>query len=130
MLGGKLQGVGAFHCAYHDRHAPELPAPRLRQGRRRRTRKGRVRSWTNSSVARTGQQYRIARARARIGLRVLWVDDLRSTKKSMTNLSVNLNKIALLRNARNVGFPSVIDAARVCIEAGAQGITVHPRPDE
>jgi pyridoxine 5-phosphate synthase len=47
----------------------------------------------------------------------------------MTNLSVNLNKIALLRNARNAGIPSVVDAARVCIEAGAQGITVHPRPD-
>jgi pyridoxine 5-phosphate synthase len=48
----------------------------------------------------------------------------------MTVLSVNLNKIALLRNARDIGIPSVIDSARTCIEAGAQGITVHPRPDQ
>jgi hypothetical protein len=47
----------------------------------------------------------------------------------MTNLSVNLNKIALLRNARNVGIPRVTQAAKICVEAGAQGITVHPRPD-
>jgi pyridoxine 5-phosphate synthase len=48
----------------------------------------------------------------------------------MTNLSVNLNKIALLRNTRNIGIPSVVDAAKICINAGANGITVHPRPDE
>ncbi|MDY7013712.1 MAG: pyridoxine 5'-phosphate synthase [Cyanobacteriota bacterium] len=48
----------------------------------------------------------------------------------MTNLSVNLNKIALLRNTRNIGIPSVTRAAQICIEAGAHGITVHPRPDE
>ena len=48
----------------------------------------------------------------------------------MTNLSVNLNKIALLRNARNIGIPSVVNAAKICIDAGANGITVHPRPDE
>ena len=48
----------------------------------------------------------------------------------MTNLSVNLNKIALLRNSRNIGFPSVIEATRTCVAAGAQGITVHPRPDQ
>ncbi len=48
----------------------------------------------------------------------------------MTNLSVNLNKIALLRNSRNIGIPSVIGAARTCVAAGAQGITVHPRPDQ
>lgn len=47
----------------------------------------------------------------------------------MTNLSVNLNKIALLRNTRNIGIPSVTKAAKICIEAGAEGITVHPRPD-
>jgi len=41
----------------------------------------------------------------------------------MTNLSVNLNKVALLRNARNFGRPSVIEAALTCIKAGAQGIT-------
>ena len=48
----------------------------------------------------------------------------------MTKLSVNLNKVALLRNARDLGIPSVIKAAEICIEAGACGITVHPRPDE
>ena len=48
----------------------------------------------------------------------------------MTNLSVNLNKVALLRNQRDVGVPNVIEAARVCMAAGARGITVHPRPDE
>lgn len=47
----------------------------------------------------------------------------------MTLLSVNLNKVALLRNARHNGIPSVIKAARVSIAAGAAGITVHPRPD-
>ena len=48
----------------------------------------------------------------------------------MTKLSVNLNKVALLRNARNIGIPSVTKAAQICISAGAHGITVHPRPDE
>ena len=48
----------------------------------------------------------------------------------MTKLSVNLNKIALLRNQRDVGIPSVTDAARTVIRAGAHGITVHPRPDQ
>lgn len=48
----------------------------------------------------------------------------------MTKLSVNLNKIALLRNQRDIGIPSVLDAARTVIEAGAYGVTVHPRPDE
>src|SRR5262245_48506903 len=48
----------------------------------------------------------------------------------MTKLSVNLNKVALLRNQRNIGIPSVTRAAQICIDAGAQGITVHPRPDE
>lgn len=48
----------------------------------------------------------------------------------MTHLSVNLNKIAWLRNARNIGIPSVVQAAHICIGAGAQSITVHPRPDE
>lgn len=47
----------------------------------------------------------------------------------MTVLSVNLNKIALLRNARTLGIPSVTRAALIAIEAGAMGITVHPRPD-
>jgi pyridoxine 5-phosphate synthase len=48
----------------------------------------------------------------------------------MTKLSVNLNKVALLRNSRNLGIPSVVRAARTCTEAGAHGLTLHPRPDE
>lgn len=48
----------------------------------------------------------------------------------MTRLSVNLNKIALLRNSRESGLPSVTRAAMISIAAGAGGITVHPRPDE
>ena len=48
----------------------------------------------------------------------------------MTKLSVNLNKVALLRNARNIGIPSVTKAAQICISAGAHGLTIHPRPDE
>ena len=47
----------------------------------------------------------------------------------MTCLSVNLNKIAVLRNSRGGALPDVIAAARVAIAAGADGITVHPRPD-
>ena len=47
-----------------------------------------------------------------------------------TALSVNVNKIALLRNTRHLGIPDVVRAARLCLEAGASGITVHPRPDE
>jgi pyridoxine 5-phosphate synthase len=46
-----------------------------------------------------------------------------------TALSVNLNKVALLRNTRHLGLPSVTRAATQVLEAGAQGITVHPRPD-
>ncbi|MFG6456886.1 pyridoxine 5'-phosphate synthase [Roseateles sp. BYS96W] len=44
-------------------------------------------------------------------------------------LSVNVNKVALLRNTRHLGIPSVLRAAEHCLLAGAQGITVHPRPD-
>ena len=47
----------------------------------------------------------------------------------MTNLSVNINKIALLRNSRGENIPDVIAAARTLIKAGCHGITVHPRPD-
>jgi pyridoxine 5-phosphate synthase len=47
-----------------------------------------------------------------------------------TALSVNVNKVALLRNTRHLGIPSVTRAATLCLQAGAQGITVHPRPDE
>jgi pyridoxine 5-phosphate synthase len=46
-----------------------------------------------------------------------------------TTLSVNLNKVALLRNAREIDVPNLIDAARVAIENGAGGITLHPRAD-
>lgn len=52
------------------------------------------------------------------------------TMHQIIKLSVNLNKIALLRNQREVGYPSVLAAARTALDAGAQGITVHPRPDE
>lgn len=48
----------------------------------------------------------------------------------MTKLSVNVNKIATLRNTRTIGIPSVLRCARICLDAGAHGITVHPRPDE
>jgi pyridoxine 5-phosphate synthase len=48
----------------------------------------------------------------------------------MTRLSVNINKIATLRNARGGNYPNVLDAAINCERFGAQGITVHPRPDE
>jgi pyridoxine 5-phosphate synthase len=47
----------------------------------------------------------------------------------MTRLSVNLNKVALIRNARGSDSPNVLQAAKACLEAGAGGITVHPRPD-
>jgi pyridoxine 5-phosphate synthase len=47
----------------------------------------------------------------------------------VTLLSANLNKVALLRNTRTVGIPSVVRAARIALTAGAHGITVHPRPD-
>ena len=44
-----------------------------------------------------------------------------------TALSVNVNKVALVRNTRHLGIPSVTRAATLCLQAGAQGITVHPR---
>jgi pyridoxine 5-phosphate synthase len=47
-----------------------------------------------------------------------------------TALSVNVNKIALLRNTRHLDIPSVVRMATLCLEASANGITVHPRPDE
>lgn len=50
--------------------------------------------------------------------------------RGRTALSVNVNKVALLRNTRHLGIPSVVRAATLCLEAGADGITVHPRPDE
>ena len=54
----------------------------------------------------------------------------REAATGLTRLSVNVNKVALLRNTRHLGIPSVMRAATLCLEAGADGITVHPRPDE
>lgn len=48
----------------------------------------------------------------------------------MTNLSVNINKVATIRNARGGNNPDVLQVAQDCESFGAQGITVHPRPDE
>src|ERR1700748_87133 len=48
----------------------------------------------------------------------------------MARLSVNLNKIALLRNSRRTGVPDLARFARLALDSGAQGLTVHPRPDE
>ena len=48
----------------------------------------------------------------------------------MTKLSVNINKIALLRNQRDIGIPSVVETAKTAVKAGSYGITVHPRPDQ
>ena len=48
----------------------------------------------------------------------------------MTKLSVNINKIATVRNARGGNTPSVVEAAINCQKFGADGITIHPRPDE
>ena len=47
-----------------------------------------------------------------------------------TALSINLNKIALIRNSRDTQYPSVVNHADMCLKAGADGITVHPRPDQ
>jgi pyridoxine 5-phosphate synthase len=52
-----------------------------------------------------------------------------SPHRGCTSLSVNLNKVALLRNSRHLGIPSLLRAAEQVIAAGAQGITLHPRPD-
>jgi len=51
-------------------------------------------------------------------------------RRATTALSVNVNKIALLRNQRPLAIPSVVGLSRIALEAGAHGITVHPRPDE
>ena len=51
-------------------------------------------------------------------------------KQLQTKLSINLNKVALLRNARDLNYPSIIKAVHTSIKGGADGITVHPRPDE
>ena len=51
-------------------------------------------------------------------------------KTSVTALSVNVNKVALLRNSRHLDIPSPVRAAELCLRAGAAGITIHPRPDQ
>ena len=51
-------------------------------------------------------------------------------RRGATALSVNVNKIALLRNQRDLAIPSVVGLATLALAAGAHGITVHPRPDE
>ncbi len=48
----------------------------------------------------------------------------------MTKLSVNLNKIALIRNSRGSDNPRLLDFAQICIDSGAHGLTIHPRPDQ
>jgi pyridoxine 5-phosphate synthase len=48
----------------------------------------------------------------------------------MARLSVNLNKVALLRNSRRTGVPDVVRFGRIALDSGAEGLTVHPRPDE
>ncbi|HEY6355199.1 MAG TPA: pyridoxine 5'-phosphate synthase [Burkholderiaceae bacterium] len=53
-----------------------------------------------------------------------------SARDARTALSVNVNKIALLRNTRHLDLPNVVALSRTAVLAGAQGITVHPRPDE
>jgi len=51
-------------------------------------------------------------------------------RDARTALSINVNKIALLRNSRHLDIPNVVALSRIALLAGAQGITVHPRPDE
>ena len=48
----------------------------------------------------------------------------------MTKLSVNVNKIATLRNTRELEIPNIVKLSRIALDAGAHGITVHPRPDQ
>jgi len=55
---------------------------------------------------------------------------LKSTNYTMTKLSVNINKIATIRNARGGNLPNLVQVAKDCEKFGAQGITIHPRPDE
>jgi holo-[acyl-carrier-protein] synthase len=59
----------------------------------------------------------------------LMAPEARPHARAGTALSVNVNKVALLRNTRHLGIPSVLRAATLALQAGADGITVHPRPD-
>jgi len=56
--------------------------------------------------------------------------DTKQPSPGMTALSVNLNKIALIRNSRPGNFPDVTRHGEICLAAGADGLTVHPRPDQ
>ncbi len=58
------------------------------------------------------------------------VENVLHESHPMTAFSANLNKVALLRNTRDNGLPDVCRFARLCVAAGAAGITVHPRPDQ
>ena len=60
----------------------------------------------------------------------LMLDSGAAHRHATTALSVNVNKVALLRNSRHLNIPSVVRAAECCLQAGCQGITIHPRPDE
>ena len=60
----------------------------------------------------------------------LMLDSGAAHRHATTALSVNVNKVALLRNSRHLNLPSVVRAAECCLQAGCQGITIHPRPDE
>ena len=51
-------------------------------------------------------------------------------RSPLIDLSINLNKIALIRNSRDTAIPDIVEHAQLCIDAGANGITVHPRPDQ
>lgn len=53
-----------------------------------------------------------------------------NVERPVTQLSVNVNKVATLRNTRHLGIPDPARAALLCLEAGCHGITVHPRPDQ
>src|SRR6476661_2843824 len=56
--------------------------------------------------------------------------DCANRSGDMTKLSVNVNKIATIRNTRTLGIPSLVKLSRIALAAGAHGITVHPRPDQ
>jgi pyridoxine 5-phosphate synthase len=71
-------------------------------------------------------------ARGQSSVRICWYfgGEITTTLENVTRLSVNINKIATLRNARGGNNPNLLKVAEDCERFGAQGITVHPRPDE
>ena len=84
-------------------------------------------SWisTLNNQKRTHNAFRIIRQ-----LIIIFVFLRQILRRTMTKLSVNINKIATLRNARGGNVPDVVKVALDCEDFGADGITVHPRPDE